>query len=205
MQEVGSIALGFLILYIAGLILVSLWRVAHNGIRGIPLPFAIVPEWRHGVVFRNGRFLRVAGTGRIWTLWRDQILYVARDEQIIVFERREFVSFDRLPLVLSATVFYEVADPRKAVETSQDYRAALTAEALGALLDLIAQRTLARILDERRHFDTLFVAALAPAAEARGTKINRVILTELIVHPEILMNVGLDSAPVDDMEPGQTH
>lgn len=205
MEDVGSIVLGFLILYIAGLILVSLWRVAHNGLRGIPLPFAIVPEWRYGVVYRSGRFLRVAGTGRVWTWWRDQVLYVARDEQIIVFERREFVSSDRLPLLLSATVFFEVVDPHEAIETSQDYRAALTAETQGTLLDLIGQRPLARILDERRHFETLFVAAVAPSADARGLKINRAILTELIVHPEILMNVGLDSAPVDDIEPGQTH
>jgi regulator of protease activity HflC (stomatin/prohibitin superfamily) len=199
-----TIAGGFVALFAAVFALGAAMRLLYRN--RIPAPWQFVPEWRYGLLYRGGRFVRaITEPERVWTWWRSEILYVIKDEQALALERREAISSDRLPFLISATVLFKVTDPYLAIVLSTDYRAAFFAEAAAALLDTVGARPLAQMLDERRHLDTLLHAGISPLAQARWLEVTRVLITELIVHPEILISLEREDGPGEALEPGGMH
>lgn len=157
------------------------------------LPYVVIPDWQRALVYSGGNFSHVAGPGRVWRLGRG-VFPVSIDEQTITIEAAQHICADRRPVHLGAAVMYRVSDPRRAFETTNDPRGAFLAECVAALDDVIAARPLARLLDERRYLDTLLYATLAPIAEQRGMYLEKVLILNVFVAPDVLASLGLKDA-----------
>src|SRR5512146_1823299 len=138
----------------AALFFVFIYGLAFFFFRGregsapLPRPYVPVHEWERGLVYRGGRFRRVAQPGKVWTFWMMEVVRISIEEQVLTMEPRELISADHYPLIVGVTILYTVVDPRLALESSQDSRTAFAAEVLGALQAFVAARTLLALLDD---------------------------------------------------------
>jgi regulator of protease activity HflC (stomatin/prohibitin superfamily) len=174
-----------------------------EGALPFPRPYVIVHEWQRGVVYRGGRFQRVAPPGRVWTFWLDDVAVVPVEEQMLTIEPRELITADHNLVIVGATVLYTVADPRLVLEASQDSRAAFLAESLGALQAFVAARTLLALLDDRKHIDAFLHSVIAPLATARGFALKEVIVRDITAPADALNAIG-GGAP-SEPDPFQKH
>lgn len=196
----AALALVFLCIYGFGFFL----QRGREGASPIPRPYVLVHEWQRGVVYRGGRFKRIALPGRVWTFWLLEVACVSVEEQILTIEPRELISADHYPLIVGATILYTVVDPRLSLESSQDSRAAFLAEALGALQAFVAARTLLALLDDRKHIDAFLHSVIAPLATPRGFALKEVIVRDMTAPAEALSAIGTGEAP-SKPDPFQRH
>ncbi|KQP40541.1 SPFH domain-containing protein [Methylobacterium sp. Leaf106] len=153
----------------------------HRAFRG-PLS-RIVHEWEHGLLYCDGRFAGDLPPGRYRTLgWGDRLVVTLPN--VPTFEGLhgvEVTSGDRLSFRLSATLVFEVVEPRVAHENR--YRDSLQRAGTDALIRLAAARTLETLLSERPTLDAALLAFLdGPVA---GCRITGATVSAVTLPPEV--------------------
>ena len=204
MEAFFGVVLSLVLVFAAAYGLGFVFQRGRDGVFPLPRPYVLVHEWQRGLVYRGGRFQRVASPGRVWTFWLTEVAVISVEEQIFTIEPREMITADRYPVIVAATILYTVADPRLVLEASQDSRAAFLAEALGALQAFIAARTLVALLDDRKHIDAFLHSMIAPLAVTRGFALKEVIIRDMTAPAEALSANAGEEAP-SKPDPFQTH
>ena len=116
----------------------------------------LVHEWDWALLFRGGRFARVAEPGRILLLgWRDALIRLDRRGQQAIVPGQEILTADGLPVRVSVVVDYRVADGRAAVETLPVQTGGLAGAAVNAALHVAAQLALRAAVVETKLDDLL--------------------------------------------------
>ncbi|WP_407527166.1 SPFH domain-containing protein [Methylobacterium oryzisoli] len=172
----SSIGLGLTSVVLCALVLAVLWRRSGGTSRTIH-------EWEQGLLYIDGRFARVLGPGRYRTLGRRDRLVVVLPRSV-AFEHLfalEVTSSDRLLYRVSATIAFEIIDPRAAHEGN--HREAIKLAVTDALVHAAAARSVEAMLADRPGLGAGLVSTLAqPVA---GCRIVSITLTALTLPPEL--------------------
>jgi regulator of protease activity HflC (stomatin/prohibitin superfamily) len=123
-------------------------------------------QWEKALVFRLGKFSRVAGPGIFPVVpFLDSVRLV--DTRIMTLEipRQEAITKDNVPVSLDGVIFLRVNEPADAVIRVQNYQHAIRQYAQTALRDVVGAATLDEILADR---------------EALGHRIEKMVESEII-------------------------
>jgi len=160
-----------------------------------PVAPALILPPRVGLLYRDGRFVRVLEPGRhrLSFLNRDRVVQVSTAEQLATLSPVDVLSRDRFAFRLGLAVTVRVTDPRAYAEAAglspimfpQEVgldMARLQPLAAAAMQDEAAARDLADLLDDRAGLAAALLARLADALP--GAAVERVLLSALTLPPE---------------------
>lgn len=146
-------------------------------------PAQVVHEWEQGLLYVDGRFVRVLGPGRYRTSgWREHLVVtLPRLERVEPIGPVDVTSMDNLSFRLSCAIAYTIDDPRAAHEGA--YHQILRLAASEALVRLSAERILETVLAERASLDEAATAAITRPVP--GCAIASLTITAVTLPPEL--------------------
>ncbi len=157
-------AMGFLIVFVAFILLIVLARSAR-----------IVKQFEKGLILRLGKYHATADSGlNFLTPLIDEIVKVDMREQVINVEPQKVITRDNVSVVVDAVIFYRVVDPVRAVFEVQNFALAATTLAQTNLRNLIGDKALDETLTARDAINSSLRAVLDEATNTWGVKVTRV-------------------------------
>jgi len=164
---------GSLLLCASGIALLVLGMLALSGVR-------VAQEYERAIVFRLGRYQRIAGPGMYWIFpaaeWQRKV--DVRTVTVAV-ERQETITEDSVTVKIDAVVWYRIVNPAKAVLSIADYRMAVHQVALTSLRNIIGQHVLDEVLKERDAINRTLQSMVDVATEPWGIKIEMVEMKDV--------------------------
>ena len=146
----------------------------------------IIQEYERCVVFRLGRYRRVAGPGLFWIIpfveWTTKIDLRTRTQAV---EQQETITKDSVTINVNAVLWYKVADPAKAVIAVENYAAAVYQVALTSLRNIIGQHVLDEVLKERDAINNALRTIVDEATIPWGIRIEMVEMKDVEI-PEAM-------------------
>src|SRR5258708_3726923 len=139
-------------------------------------------EFERGLRYRRGKFVKVLGPGAHWMSRRSgRISKVDVRAFYLVVPGQELLSLDGIAIKVSLAAHLQVVDPNLAVNTVQDYRAAVYAVLQLACRDLVSAMKVEDLLASRPQLGTsLMEKGVAPIAEM-GVKLSSVEVRDLMM------------------------
>jgi regulator of protease activity HflC (stomatin/prohibitin superfamily) len=147
-----------------------------------------IREFERGLLYREGRFVRVLGPGR-YRLWR-----LIRHESVTVVDTRwttlaingqEMVTADKISLRLNLVANYRVVDPEAALHAVADYRAQLYQELQLALRETVSTTALDDLMAQKALLAGALRDAAAPAAAAYGVELASVGVKDVVLPGDV--------------------
>lgn len=164
------------VLFTVGLIVIG---VAVAGIR-------VAAQWEQGVLLRLGRFAGLRGPGLFYVVpGLEHITFVDRRLLTLDIPGQRAITRDNVPVQIDGALFFQVADPSKAVIDVQNYRFATAQYAQAALRDAVGGLSLDELLAEREQIQSALSTILAQRLQALGIHVDSVRLLDVDV-PEDL-------------------
>jgi regulator of protease activity HflC (stomatin/prohibitin superfamily) len=117
----------------------------------------IAREYQRAVVFRLGRYNGLRGPGLFWLIPLGIENETRIDLRVVTnpIEQQETITRDSVTVKVNAVLWYQVDDPKKAVLTVENFRAAVQQVALTSLRNVIGQHDLDEVLKERDKINAL--------------------------------------------------
>jgi regulator of protease activity HflC (stomatin/prohibitin superfamily) len=146
--------------------------------------FTTVYDWQHALLYVDGRFERILPPGRYPNfsgLTRRDIYTLRRSEQLETIPQVDVTSADKFVFRISATLTYQVIDPREAFENAHLEKLRLAASS--ALVALASERTLEAFLSERAALNEQLLARMV--SPICGCEIKSVTIVAVILPPEV--------------------
>ncbi len=146
--------------------------------------FATVYEWQHALLYVDGRFERVLPPGRYPTfsgLRRRDIYTLRRSEQLETIPQVDVTSADKFVFRVSATLTYQIVEPRVAFENAHLEKLRLAASS--ALVALASERSLDAFLSDRGALNEQLLASIA--SPVCGCEIKSITVVAVILPPEV--------------------
>lgn len=147
--------------------------------------FVTVYDWEYALLYVDGRFTSVLPPGRHFNFdltTRRNIYTLHRSAQLISMLPLDVTSVDKLPFRLSATVTYEIKDPREAFENPA-HEAHIRLAVTQALAKLAAEQSLDSFMTQRADLHAkLFGMLPSPIS---GCAITSVVITSVVLPPEV--------------------
>jgi regulator of protease activity HflC (stomatin/prohibitin superfamily) len=172
--------LAYVVIAVAAVVLLVIFRKGRS--TGLDQS---VYEWQTGLVYRSGKFERLAGPGRHWLFFNRSLYTVPNTPQTLTVGAQEVLTADRLQVKLAGLFVYVITDPRKLFEdTGGDYASGLLTDLQLALREIAASRPLERLVDERRLLDAELLALVAARAEPRGVAVKSAAIRDIILGAE---------------------
>ena len=150
--------------------------------------FRIAKEYERAVIFRWGRYERVAGPGLyvvLPILWRVERKLLVRTVNSPL-NAEETMTADTVPVTVQAVIFWRVADPKLAVLAVEDFKDSVQQAASAALRETIGATTLTRILSDRHHIDDQLAQAIASRVQPWGILVERVDILDIAIPPAMV-------------------
>ena len=149
----------------------------------------IVYDYQKGILFHNGRFVRVVNAG-IYRLARQQDYLVRIDIRPTLFTvpGQEVLTKDKISIKLTAGGNYAVTDTHVDFSSGVSYVATLYAEAQSAIRDVVQAYELENLLGDRTEIN----AALHKAVQTKATAIG-LDLRDFSIR-DIMLPAGLKKA-----------
>jgi regulator of protease activity HflC (stomatin/prohibitin superfamily) len=147
-----------------------------------------IREYERGLLYREGRFVRVLGPGR-YRLWR-----LIRHESVTVVDTRwttlaingqEMVTADKISLRLNLVANYRVVDPEAALHAVADYRAQLYQELQLALRETVSTTALDDLMAQKALLAGALREAMGPAAAAFGVELSSVGVKDVVLPGDV--------------------
>ena len=136
----------------------------------------IAREYQRGVVFRLGRLLPLKGPGLflIFPLGVDRATII--DLRVITLEvpPQEIITSDNVTVKVSAVIFFQVVDARRAVTAVGDYGLATSQIAQTTLRAVLGQSSLDELLSQRDRINQKLQAIIDQQTEPWGVKVTAV-------------------------------
>ena len=144
----------------------------------------IVEQEESALVYRDGRFVEIAGPG-LHVYWKGagKITWksVDRREKALDIAGQEIMTADKVSLRVNLVVGYVVTDALKATAASADFSQTLYREAQLALRAAVGTRTLDTLLAEKDAVSDQVREAVAGKADALGVRITGAGLRDVIL------------------------
>lgn len=115
----------------------------------------IAPHWERVVVFRMGKYNRLAGPGVYFLIPVVEYAAAHIDQRIITtpFVAEEALTADLVPLDIDAVLFWMVWNPKDACVEVEDYSSAIWWAAQTALRDAVGRINLSEVATRREQID----------------------------------------------------
>ncbi len=137
-------------------------------------------EYERAIVFRLGRFQRIAGPGLYLLIpIIDRKLTVNMRIDTNEIKQQEMITKDSISLVLSAVVWFRVKDPKAAIIDVEDYMDAIDQFSLTTLRNVVGASTLDEILSDRDQVSARARVMLDEVTEKWGVESQRVEIKEI--------------------------
>ena len=154
----------------------------------------VANEYERGVVFRLGKFSRVAGPGLYFLLpfveW--QVKLDLRTLTTTV-DQQETITRDNVPIKLVAVIWRRIVDPKRAVLQVAQVENAVLQVAVTALRNVIGQHTLDEVLKEEEKISLQLQTTLDLVTEPWGVKVERIQIKDVEI-PETMQRAMAQEA-----------
>ncbi len=157
------------------------------------LDIADIARDRAGVLFIEGRYVDTLQAGR-FAFWRgladSKIVEIDMREQALDVSGQELMTSDKVTLRLNAALMYRVADPRRAVSSSDNHGQALYRAAQMALREVVGRYELDAFLNDKNALAGEVHQQLAARANQLGAEVIQLGIRDIILPGDMkeLMN-----------------
>jgi regulator of protease activity HflC (stomatin/prohibitin superfamily) len=146
-----------------------------------------VQEYERAVVFRMGRFNRIAQPGWVVLMpFMETIKRLDMRTHTVDVSPQEVVTRDNIKLTLDAILFIHIVDPKKAVLNVENYEGAAIAYVKAHLRDVVGKMHLEHVISGIDEINRFLHHGLREISEDWGLEIDKVEIQTLIL-PETLM------------------
>ncbi len=146
----------------------------------------IAQEYQRAIVFRLGRFKRIAGTGLYWLIplieWQQKVDIRTKTVDL---EQQETITKDSVTIKVNAVLWYRIVNPESSIIKVGDYNKAVYQFSVSALRNIIGQHTLDEVLREREQINTCLQKIVDQTTEPWGVKIEMVEMKDVEI-PEAM-------------------
>jgi regulator of protease activity HflC (stomatin/prohibitin superfamily) len=177
----GELALVLVLVVLALLVVVVLARSVR-----------VIQQGYNGVLKRLGQFHSVRQPGIVFLIpFFDQLERVDVREVPRTGDRQDVISRDNVSMMVSATIFSQVIDPKAALFAVSDYEVAVFQLARTALRAVFGGLTLDEALSERERINSELQAHMDPVTEKWGVRINRIEIVDIEPPSQILQAMSM--------------
>ena len=150
----------------------------------------IAQEYERGVVFRLGRYKRLAGPGLYWIipLAIERSVTIDVRTRTVSAEQQETITRDSVTVKLNAVLWYRIVDPAKSVIAVADAPKAVYQLALTSLRNIIGQHDLDEVLQERDKINDLLRQSIIASTTPWGVEVERFEMKDVEL-PEAMQEV----------------
>ncbi len=135
----------------------------------------ILREYERAVVFTLGRFEKVKGPGLILMIpFVQQMVRVDLRIQVIDIPSQDVISRDNVSMKVDGVLYFQVADPERAIIRVQSYLPATNMLAQTTLRAVLGQHDLDEMLSERKKLSTDVQAIVDAETQGWGIKVSNV-------------------------------
>jgi regulator of protease activity HflC (stomatin/prohibitin superfamily) len=135
----------------------------------------ILREYERAVVFTLGRFQRVKGPGLVMLIpFIQQMVRVDLRIRVIEIPTQDVISRDNVSMKVDAVVYFNVANPERAIIQVQSYLPATNMLAQTTLRAVLGQHELDEMLSERKKLSSDVQSILDTQTEIWGIKVSNV-------------------------------
>jgi len=135
----------------------------------------ILREYERAVVFTLGRFQRVKGPGLVLLIpFFQEMVRVDLRIQVIEIPSQDVISRDNVSMKVDAVLYFNVADPERAIIHVQHYLPATNMLAQTTLRAVLGQHELDEMLAERKKLSADVQSILDAQTETWGIKVSNV-------------------------------
>jgi regulator of protease activity HflC (stomatin/prohibitin superfamily) len=155
------------------------------GVRSILI---VVPEYERGVFFRFGRIIAGAkGPGIIVRIpGVDRVVKVNLRVEVVDIPAQAVISKDNVTLQVDAVVYFQVADPVKAIIGVDNFRFASQRVAMTSLRSIIGRFELDELLAHREQVNTELRQVIDQATEVWGVVVRQVEVRDITLPDQLL-------------------
>lgn len=136
-----------------------------------------VHEFERGLLFREGRFLRLLDPGMHWIRGEVTLVDVRRRDTMV--EAAPVLTRDLVPVGVRLKVSYRVSDPRAALLQSYEYRAHLVNDAVTSVHRSLSQVATADLAGEHNRLEETIHDRLALEAVSYGLRVEDVGIVQV--------------------------
>src|SRR3989338_8634864 len=146
----------------------------------------ILIEYDRAVVFRLGRFNRVAGPGVIFIIPLIESTKIV-DMRIVTADipKQEVMTKDNIQVIANTVVYFRVDDSQKAIIKIEDYEYAVKQYTQAALRDVIGNAELDVVLTEREKIANNIKKIVDSEISGWGVDIESIKIQEIELPPEM--------------------
>ena len=152
-------------------------------------------QWEKVVIFRFGKFNRMAGPGLYFTIPFIEQTALKADQRIMVtgFGAEETLTSDLVPINVDAVLFWVVWDAEKACTEVEDYYAAISYLAQTSLREAVGRSTVAEVALRRDQLDEEIKADIEKEASGWGVDIISVKVRDIVIPAELQNVMSLEA------------
>src|SRR5215471_18917000 len=175
----------FVSLVIAALIILLILVVIGRTIR-------VIQQGLVGVVKRLGQFHSVRNPGVTFLVpFIDKIEMVDMRETPRTGDRQDVITKDNVSVVVNATIFSQVIDPRLALFSISNYLLAIDQLSRTNLRSVFGEMTLDECLSQREKINARLQESMEATTDKWGVRINRVEILDIVPPQNILQAMAL--------------
>ena len=147
----------------------------------------IAMQWEKVVIFRFGKFNRMAGPGLYFTIPFIEQTALKADQRIMVtgFGAEETLTSDLVPINVDAVVFWMVWSAKSAAVEVEDYASAVSWIAQTAMRKAIGRATVAEVATRRDQLDEELKEAIEEKLNPWGITIIDVEIRDIVLPKEL--------------------
>ena len=147
----------------------------------------IAMQWEKVVIFRFGKFNRMAGPGLYLTIPFIEQTALKADQRIMVtgFGAEETLTSDLVPINVDAVLFWMVWDAKKACLEVENYYDAVSMAAQTALRDAIGRKSITDVTVHRDKLDQELRDKIEEKASAWGISVLSVEIRDIVIPKEL--------------------
>ncbi|MCL4314627.1 MAG: SPFH domain-containing protein [Candidatus Thermoplasmatota archaeon] len=142
----------------------------------------ILKEWERAVVLTLGRYGGIKGPGIIFvTPIISKITKISTRIQAVAFKSEASFTKDNVPVNIDAVMYYQVADPQKAVLNIENYFNGTNLSAQTTIREVIGKYAFDEVLSEREKIAVSAREIIDEKTEHWGIKVSSVEIRDVLV------------------------
>lgn len=155
----------------------------------------IAMQWEKVVIFRFGKFNRMAGPGLYLTIPFIEQTALKADQRIMVtgFGAEETLTSDLVPINVDAVLFWMVWDAKKACLEVENYYNSVSLAAQTALRDAIGRKNVADVAMRRVQLDDELRRAIEEKTSTWGVSILFVEIRDIVIPKELQESMAAEA------------
>ena len=147
----------------------------------------IAMQWEKVVIFRFGKFDRMAGPGLYFTIPFIEQMALKADQRIMVtgFGAEETLTSDLVPINVDAVLFWMVWDAKKACLEVENYYNSVSLAAQTALRDAIGRASVSEVAIRRNQLDQELQEVIEERTSVWGITVMSVEIRDIVIPQEL--------------------